>query len=384
MNVKSKFTNSKKTSSKKIINIDKSISNTQNPQTIIIQEPLNKITNKNSTVSYPIANILNTSFKNINDTVKNIAVCIYRINTNKNNYFTNYPYLEYLLFKYPPNEKQRDSKNKCVFPFVKNIKGKTILSQANELTSKLTNQKITPEGFLERNNNIYVFYKISDKKYKNTSIKYLDSNVELWWTLIDEICNHRKIITYDIHKSVYQLFYTNPILIFIRDKNGDQLDIPIVAYSGGYKNALPSIVLSIDTLQDSYYHKIFGSFNYSIRQGGWSEKFEKIELNNKTIADTKGKYTQGGIVRFALFTINNDSLINTGKNIAEFKKHTNEWKNNFDSFTVGTIKQNKKYFSHLPHYQIKSFLQKTPLSMHLLDMKTLKKWNPFSKEYRIE
>ena len=384
MNVKSKYTTKKIKSEKNKIKIDKTISNTQQPQTIIIQKPLVKVVNKKYTISYPIKNILNNEFNKIHDNIKNIVVCIYRTNTSINNYFTNYPYLEYLLFKYSSEEKQKHLRNMCVFPFTKYNKDKSFLSQANNLANKITNKNLKTQGFLERNNNIYVFYEISDKNYKNITIKYLDSKVELWWTLIDEICNHKKILNFPIHKSVYQLFYTNPVLIFIRDKNGDQLDIPIVAYCGGYKNSLPSIVLSIDTLQDSYYHKVFGSFNYSIRQGGWSEKFEKIELNNKTIADSKGKYTQGGIVRFALFTINNDSLINTGKNIQDFKKHTNEWKNNFDSFTIGTIKQNKTYFSTLPHYQIKSFMQKTPLSMHLLDMKTLKKWDPFSKEYRIE
>lgn len=384
MNVKSKYTTKKIKSKKNKIKIDKTISKTQQPQTIIIQEPLQKVVNKKYTISYPIKNILNNEFNKIHDNIKNIVVCIYRTNTNTNNYFTNYPYLEYLLFKYSSEEKQKHLRNTCVFPFIKYNKNKSLLSQANNLTNKITNKNLKTQGFLERNNNIYVFYEISDKNYKNITIKYLDSKVELWWTLIDEICNHKKILNFPIHKSVYQLFYINPILIYLRDKNGDQIDIPIVAYQGGYKNMLPSIVLAIDTLQDSYYHKIFGSFNYSIRHGGWSENFKKIVLNDKIIADSNGKYIKGGIVRFALFTLDNDSLINTGNNIQEFKKNTNLWKNNFDSLTIGVIKQNKKYFSENPHYQIKSYLQKTPLSMHILDMQSLKKWNPFSNEYRIE
>ena len=104
--------------------IDKTISKTQQPQTIIIQEPLQKVVNKKYTISYPIKNILNNEFNKIHDNIKNIVVCIYRTNTNTNNYFTNYPYLEYLLFKYSSEEKQKHLRNTCVFPFIKYNKNK--------------------------------------------------------------------------------------------------------------------------------------------------------------------------------------------------------------------------------------------------------------------
>ena len=32
----------------------------------------------------------------------------------------------------------------------------------------------------------------------------------LWWCLIDEICNHRTVLTFPVHKSVFNLFYSNP------------------------------------------------------------------------------------------------------------------------------------------------------------------------------
>ena len=68
------------------------------------------------------------------------------------------------------------------------------------------------------------------------------------------------------------------------------------------------------------------------------------------------------------------------------KKKTDLWKMNHDSISIGIIKNknNKTFFSTNPYYQIKSFSQKTPLSVHLLDMNTLKKWDPFSTTYRIE
>lgn len=385
MNVKSKYKNQLNKSKKKIkIKIKKDISESSKPKTIIIQSPMaEQKMNSKIKIHYPINNILEEDFKKIPETIENIVVCVYRINTSKNNYATSFPYLEYLLYKYPPSSKNI-SKNMCIFPFIKKSEKKSIINQADELCHNITHTKIKNKGFLEKNNNIYVFYEFSFKNYENISIKYLDSKVELWWSLIDEICNHRKIITYPIHKSVYGLFYSNPILIFLRDKSSQKIDIPQVAYIGGYKSILPSIVLSIDTFQKSFYNKVFGSFNYAIRDGGWTNDFKELILNGKTITNNNGKYKSGGIVRFALFSKKTDTIINIGNNLQEFKKKPDQWKNNFDSITIGIIKNNKTYFSSNPYYQIKSFSQKTPLSIHLLDMSTLKKWDPFSNAYKIE
>jgi hypothetical protein len=384
MNVKSKYVDNKTNHSK--IKINKKLSKSSNiPKTIIIQSPMGEKINSKMSVHYPITNIVETDFKKIPDTIENIITCIYRINTTKNNYATSLPYLEYLLYKYP-SEKKHSIENTCIFPFVKYSKNKTILSQSNDLCHKITNTKIKNKGFLVKNNNVYVFYEFSLKYYENIAIKYLDSKIELWWTLIDEICNHKKILTFPIHKSVYELFYNNPILIYLRDDSSKQLEIPQVAFCGGYKNTLTSIVLAINTLQKTFYHKVFGSFNYAIRQAGWSNDFKKIILNGKDITDKNGKYISGGIVRFALFTKNTTSIINNGNNLSEFKKKTDLWKMNHDSISIGIIKNknNKTFFSTNPYYQIKSFSQKTPLSVHLLDMNTLKKWDPFSTTYRIE
>ena len=364
MNVKSKYIRNKKTI------IPKHINKKVSQKMIIINSPTQKPYTKKYNFKYG-EDILNTDFKTIQtDDIEKLVVCIYRINTIENNYLTSNSYLEYLLYKYPPSIKKKSLKNTCVFPFIKFNKKKSIKVQTDNLVYTLTNTKIENKGFLEKNNNIYVFYEISDEKYKNNNIKYLDSSVELWWALMDEICNHRKILTFTIHKSVFELFYKNPQLIFIRDSNRNKINIPSVGYIGGDANSLPTIVLSIDTSQ-SYDHKMFGSFNHAVKQGGWSP-------------DLNEKYTKGGIVRFALFTKISDSLINIKNNLSKFKKDPDKWKHGYDSIIIGKIGNKNKYFNINPYFNIKSVSQKTPLSIHLLNMKTVKKWDPFSNEYNIE
>ena len=381
MNTGSKYKTKQRThlKKKKKINIKKSPHHSN--ESIIIKSPFFKTADNPPKIYYPIEELIQTDFNKIkNSSIHKIVLCIYRINTNTNNYTTIYPYLEYLLYKYPHSHKKNS--NTCVFPFI-NFNGKqNIKTKANELCSKITNKKLSPIGFLEINDKIFVFYNITAKiDYKNLSIKYLDSKVELWWTLMDEICNHQKILTYNIHHSVYNLFYKNPGLIYLRNPNGSKFLTPKVAYIGGFEKTLPSIALSVNTLQESYYHKELGCFNFAVRDGGWTNNFKPLQINDTIIADKQGRYTQGGLVRFAVFSFETNVLTSKSE-INQHFKSPKQWIQNYDMLFFG------KTHSHhikvpLPHLFIKTFSQKTPLSIHLLNMTTLKKWNP-THNYQIE
>ena len=141
----------------------------------------------------------------------------------------------------------------------------------------------------------------------------------------------------------------------------------------------------MNTLQEeTSYHNQFGSYIYSIRNAGWTSVFKRELMQGKKIADKNGKYTEGGIVRFALF-LQNPFIItnNPGNDVETFIKNDNIWKKSHDSLILGILKDKKGYFSSNPSYKIKYYNQKTPLTIHLLDMKTLDKWNPNSKHYKI-
>ena len=59
----------------------------------------------------------------------------------------------------------------------------------------------------------------------------LKSSDQIWYCLIDEICNHNKVLNFPIHKSVFNLFYQNPDLIYLKYKK-ENLSSPVVAYQG--------------------------------------------------------------------------------------------------------------------------------------------------------
>ena len=376
MNVKSKYKNITNKLFKKKNKIKKN--------TIIINTPDN-IPSNETELSYDAVNILRTDFNTIDKSnIDLLVICIYKLNSSGNNFLTTYPYLEYLLYKYPSDFKKKSLQNTCVFPFTKINKNKSIKSQAKTFYTSVTDLKLIETGFLEKNNNLYIFYQVDENYFKTNMIQYLNSDKELWWTLLSEICNHRKILNFPIHKSVYDLFYLNPQLTNLRNQKKEIIEIPMVFYKGGSSKSLVSLALSVKTSSESEKIKEYGSFNYAVRRGGWSADFKEEFSNGIAITNKVGKYIEGGIARFAIFSQHSDSLINIKTNVSDFKKNKDGWKNNFDSIIVGTIKQNKKYFNTTPYIEIKNSRQQTPLSLHLLDLKSLKKWDPFSNQYKIE
>ena len=390
MNVKTAFTykksnNSRGKSSKIKIKIKDPKNITINKDPISIDSPLVKsILTKQQRINYPIRDIVQTNFKEISRQPRKLVLCIYRINTERNYFATANSFLQYLLFKFP--ESDTSNSNLCVFPFKNSTSNKNVKSQCNDFFKELTGASIEPEGFLEINNDLYMFYDISkDVNYTTNSITFIEKQNELWWCLIDEICNHKKILYFPIHKSVYELFFKNPALIYLRDIGNKKLETPIVAYDGGFHRQLPSLVLSINTLQRSFYNRSFGNYNFGVRKGGWSEHFEKIKINDREISDNNGKYIQGGVVRFAIFPLKMNTLIHLHDNLKKYKKNSTEWKTNYSSMFIGKVENSSKgYFSQLPHIYLKNFSQKTPLSVHLLDMSTLTEWNPDNENYKIK
>ena len=115
----------------------------------------------------------------------------------------------------------------------------------------------------------------------------------------------------------------------MRNQKKEIIEIPMVFYKGGSSNSLVSIALALETSSESGKIKEYGSFNYAVRRGGWSADFKEEFSNGIAITNKVGKYIEGGIARFAIFSQHSDSLIKT--NVYDFKKNKDGWKNNFDS-----------------------------------------------------
>ena len=362
--------------------------------------------------TYDIHRHLNTDFHQIlPNKDEHVFACCFRIVKSTPEKIIKYPFLEYLLYKYPQQSKHVS--NLCIFPFRKYHK-KKILEMGKEMVKEIFGTLFTCIGYIRNKNGIYLFYNIDFDLYNVDSLK---TDTDMWWTLIDEICNFKKILNFPIHDSVSKLFYTNPKLIYLKDKEKKCIEIPSVAYFGDSYEILQYISTfgirsSIIRPYGPYYY--FNNYTAAIRNGAWTSSFQKRRIFGKSIADSNGKYIRGGIVRFALFLGKNRHILyrKTGfqenpdakmdeKNYHSIKnldKHTfideskigktkGKWTKKYDSLIIGRIKFKNLsgYFNYNTYYVVKDFAQFTSLSNHIIDKNSLKaNWDPAYDDYQIK
>ena len=177
--------------------------------------------------------------------------------------------------------------------------------------------------------------------------------------------------------------------------DSQRIEIPSVGYYGNYYKFLPIIVtLGLKKQNDTGLSDIFGPFYYftdftgAFRQGAWTHNYKQRKVYGKEIADENGKIIKGGIVRFALFMNNTKVILDKYKSkISDIKlTKKNEWAKNFQSIYLGRIpKINGSVWEINPKYIIKDYEQQIPLSMHLINMDSLKStWDPLYTKYEIE
>jgi len=348
-----------------------------------------------SIFDYPILDIVNTNFTHIPPTYSKLAICPYFITTCKNRYGVHKPYLQYLLYKYPATNKKIG--NLLVFPFIDVKTNINVKTAANKLLYSVIKIKISPTGFIQSDNTIFVFYDLSSVDEYSTIpraeqqwLKLIKQSSNLWWVLIDEICNHRKSLNFPIHKSVTSLFYLNPILIYLKQKTKN-IDIPIVGYYGNYYKFLP-IIASLGQKPTTWPNLEFGPYFYftsytgAFRYAGWTSNYKQRKVYNKEIADEDGKLLKGGIIRFALFMEQTHVLLDMKNSTISEYMHKNEWVKHYNSLYLGRVPRiNGSVWHTNPRYVVKTFDQQLPLSLHLVDMDSLKDiWDPLYTGYQIE
>jgi len=325
-----------------------------------------------------------------------IFLCIYRIQ------HTDQPFLEYLLYKYPKS--QCDI---CIFPYLRRNPKKEIKTQIIDFfksTINIPHLKWTTKGYIIEENNIYLLINIPRQVTPHEHILRRES--EWWWCLIDEICNQRHIVNFPIHESVTNLFFKNNDLIYLRAVTGKKMPIPRALYYGTYSPIAPFYFVfgpkqTVTGRYGPYYY--LGSYEKIIRYAGWSPEYTLIKKNNITIADENGKLTEGGgIIRYAVFLGKIKVLLNHPhdkknidvplKNTLEFQlrleDRDGEWSAHYDSLYYGRAKIKStppRYWRANPGFVTKDFNQQIPLSMHILDTKTLKtNWDPHYYKYYIQ
>ena len=222
---------------------------------------------------------------------KTIQICIYKIVNRK---FIA-PFLLILLYK--------NSNDKCIFP---NFKTSEEVSTAvdSKLDIIYQNLKTKPEyiGYRETQHNIYLFYK-DTQEYNLTNIS---KNDKWWWATIFEIVNDKKILNFNIERSVYSIFYKEPILTSLFNKKNNKYSSGNVLYFGASENYI-SFIASLGLPKESptsnlgpYYY--FYTYVGAGRRAIWTQSRKSEEYNGELITRNEyGLHIRGGLVRFILF-----------------------------------------------------------------------------------
>lgn len=233
----------------KTIQVKNSLNKIRNPQ-LLTQH--NDVSCSNShKCQYNISQILKTDFNDVSIEPERVFFCIYRIiKTAKSRNCK--PFLQYLLYKHcgtADNTEDSNINNLMYFPFIpynsvsQNVDTSTkvcantpskgyILKQAcANFMQQISNIECIFNGFIERDSNLFMFYNLPSEYDAPDFSMYSGSETTLWWCLIDEICNYKRVLKYPIHNSVYSLFFSYPKLIYLTKNNIQQLEIPRVLYN---------------------------------------------------------------------------------------------------------------------------------------------------------
>ena len=342
--------------------------------------------------------------KNIDENVKNVYICAYRVNNEKM-----YPFLEYLLHK-------NSNSTELIFPslYLPEDCGDT-LSLVSKLDSLLTlllvgsNSEVNLKhdfiqcykGFYNFQGNMYVFFDLTIMEIKLDDI-YREN--ALWFCLIYEIFNSGHVCGTKISSDVSNFFMTCDVkypFYALHDDNCIQYEVPSVVYVGTHEKKLNFIHTfgvsknNSDSILGPYYY--FTDFNNAIRQGGWSLNNASESIFGKILTDNEyGRYKKGGIVRFALFigktdvklNLKNDVIdnsqikrdrlldkkldLNYEKQTMRISDHDGLWANAYDTIILEEVElDDGTRLKNCPMYVCKDYERQCPLTYHYLNKKTL-------------
>jgi hypothetical protein len=256
---------------------------------------------------------------------------------------------------------------------------------------------------------IYVYeqqiYAFIDLSKLELNISLVKQDTLCWFGLMDEIVNKKHICNIPINNTVTDFFVNNNIFIYFKNSKEEQIEIPTVVYTGTHESQLHFKYVFGNTPCDD--NSILGSGFYftdytnAIRQGGWSPDYKEEFKHGKELTENNknGKYTKGGVIRYAVFLgnnlvkqnfpnddvdnseIKNTKLINTENNpeINMYEKmtlrisdHDGLWKQSYDSVYLGKLElDNGDFLKNTPIYVVHDYYKHTPLSYHHIDKTTL-------------
>lgn len=244
---------------------------------------------------YNIDKILDNK-KEILYSSKRVNICLYKICKSNENI----PFLMYLL---------NNINNTMYFPNF--FTDKEILNECNnnlQILLRYYKTKIIYKGFKETKNNIYIFF------YSNLDLELINnkSNDKWWWTTIFEIVNLKSILNYNIDRLVYSIFFKNPLLTCLFNKNNEKIITGIITFIGSnldYTNfiaALGTPKAPPDSNLGPYYYSYtyYGAGRKAIFPG------KGCTICKELTREGTNFYKRGGIVRFIIFSSSGKWFLN--------------------------------------------------------------------------
>jgi len=342
-------------------------------------------TETQSNYVYYLTEVLDTENKFL-ETDKLVHICVYNIveSTQVD------PFILYLLNK-------DHSSNKMFFPHF--TSKKNIFDEAKEkLGIILENYDDRPvlKVYIETDTGVYIIYEFI-QPYKLQELSYDDL---WWWCGINEIMNAKVVLNFDIHSSVYDVFFKYPLLSSLFDQSKQKLETPYILYSGAYSSYISFIATfglpkeAPDSNLGPYYY--FFTYIAAGRGAKWTNpRKEKFVDGEKITVNDFGVHKLGGIVRFAVFGnkikyfLNReddpkddpDLITNAYDKESKFMKAmlkmrdvNGNWADNYDMAYIGAIPiyYDDKFQKTLSiQFTVRDFYQQIPLTYHYVNTKEL-------------
>lgn len=305
-------------------------------------------------------------------------VCIYAISG-----LQRLPFLRYLLYKYPAGH--------MTFPALPNGGGRKATDALYRTCCGV--DPPPPAGFLMHRGGTYVFYEYSG----DVELTELPAKHKLWWSLITEICNERRVVTFPVDAAAYTVFYAYPVLCFLWKGNDTPYPAPIALYHGGDKRtaaytALFGVQQSDPTaLYGPYFY--FSSFQRAVRFAGW----EYVRSTRRTGPEAQlflpatgapRVREHGALVRLAVFigtARETEVLLGQGIKPGDdaalreaLKDREGAWAKDHESLYAGPVRDSSGDVAlwaaagnAQPTFVIRNYGWQAPLSVHEVDSRKL-------------
>lgn len=250
-----------------------------------------------------------------------IHICVYQINTS-----CEVPFIEYLMtlsddknggekvFEFPKFE-YVSSKRKDVVEQAEKHVSNILMQNGEEHTSDNINSdvikfrglfKYTSRGSSKKTkSNIYFLFQ---KYFKKTTHPPLRSKRHrIWWAVVSEIVNFKRIMYMNIDPTITELFIKNPEIMRLYDCSGRVLETPTICYFGDEFQKIK--YLAFFGLLKAPVKSSFGPFyvatNFlsSMKYACYTHNQQPFELytGEKITKGEHGKYKEGGVLRMILF-----------------------------------------------------------------------------------